>query len=260
MTFIDATNVAPARGQRSGKNPMLEPSTQDRDLDAGPPLEGALVRVLIASIYNGPNHKKLPAAKVNDLIRVAGGAYLASLEESGLVTRDIQGYGLQPVAVSQEELDISEEDEQLMETNPLFFLVGEESYEALSGIGLSDKGSIRMLFMREGVVPFMRVVDAETTEAVLLWAGEMEEIIQQRITENVSSYDVANDLYTNLRLTEPQIGVLRDAHLLSKSELRAFLDNNGAAGLIRMRLIGVATTNKLIEWSGWIGNREADEE
>lgn len=40
---------------------------------------GIEVEVLVAGIYNGPEHKALPRAEVGDLIRVAGGPYLDGL-------------------------------------------------------------------------------------------------------------------------------------------------------------------------------------
>jgi len=236
---------------------MAQATNQDRSLDPGAPLAGVLVRVLVPLVFVGPDHKRLPDCQVGDLIRVAGDAYVTSLEADGYVTRDWQSTP-DPAAEQDEELVLSPEEEKLIDENPLLYLVGEDDYNLLRSIGVTDKGSIRMMFMREGVVPFMKVIDAETTEAVLLWAGEMEEIIAQRISENTTVEAAVHEWYNVLHLTEPQIAVLSDAHLTNKPTMREFLDLNGIAGLTRMRHVGVVTAEKLATWAGWTGDREPE--
>lgn len=49
-----------------------------------------LVRVLVAGVYNGPDHKA-QQAKVGELIEVAGGAYAASLVADGFVALPTPG-------------------------------------------------------------------------------------------------------------------------------------------------------------------------
>lgn len=258
-TFIDANTVQPnypSRGQRNlGINdPGSRSLDRSTEFDPGPALPGVLVRVLISAPFIGPDLKKLPKAEVGDYIRVSGGEYVVSLVADGYVSRELSAdYQPRTDQEAYNDLDLSPEDEQLIDANPLLYLVGEESYQKLTALGLSDKGSVRQLFMREGAVPFLKVLDEETTEAVLLWAGEIPEIVTQRIGETTTSDAVANEWYTTLRITEPQIATLMAAHLTDKKSVREYLDLNGIAGLTRLRGIGTTTAEKLSNWAGWSG-------
>ena len=47
--------------------------------------EGIQVKVLVANVYNDPDHHALPMAKVGSIITVAAGGYFQSLREEGFV-------------------------------------------------------------------------------------------------------------------------------------------------------------------------------
>lgn len=47
------------------------------------------VRVLVAGLYNGPDHHNPTQAQPGDVIEVAGGWYAAELVERGMVSTDL---------------------------------------------------------------------------------------------------------------------------------------------------------------------------
>jgi hypothetical protein len=171
------------------------------------------VRVLVANVYNGINHKALPKAQVGDIITVASGAYVQDLIACALVEpyadpaapteeQIVAGaekllnfleqgqFTVSPapeeVKVTVKPLDaqdaqnIAKLDATLKQGFAWDFMeaagLNNQQAQALYTAGFTSVAVILDRFTAEGLAPFTTIkgIGKKTVERLVGWAAEME--------------------------------------------------------------------------------------
>lgn len=133
MILMNNAASGVVRGRR-----QFEVKNQDNKLFAFG--NGKEVVVLVGSVYNGPNHKALPAASPGDVIVIAGGPYAFDLIKQGLVVA-VEDY-VEPAATTEPDGGGDEQEPQ-DEENPWDFETAVEAspWDFWKEAGLSSEAA-----------------------------------------------------------------------------------------------------------------------
>ena len=170
----------------------LQLAKQQKETQRFPFGPGTQVRVLVASVYAGPNLKALPPAQVGDIITVTSGAYVQDLIRCGLVTDQLEEVAAAvvppPSAVppADETGTDQPQDVPAAETAPVAEVVAEAApwsfwtgggvtlpqAQALYEAGYTDKATLVARVTTEGVDSLTRIpgIGKRRAIALLNWA------------------------------------------------------------------------------------------
>lgn len=168
----------------------LQLAKQQKETQRFPFGPGTQVRVLVASVYAGPNLKALPLAQVGDIITVTSGAYVQDLIKCGLVTDQLEETPAAvvtteatpteptapPDAVVPAAAEVAPVAEVVAEAAPWSFWTGGgvtlAQAQALYEAGYTDKTTLVARVTTEGVDSLTRIpgIGKKRAIALLNWA------------------------------------------------------------------------------------------
>lgn len=173
MILMNNATAGVVRGRR-----QFEVKNQDNKLFAFG--NGKAVVVLVESVYNGPNHKALPAAHPGDVIVIADGPYAFDLIAQGLVIA-VEDYAL-PVAAT-EPTDSDDEqappaplDEPAVQANPWDFWeaagLPNQAAQILYEAGYTSAAEMVRRFGTEGLGPVIALagIGRKRAQTAYKWA------------------------------------------------------------------------------------------
>lgn len=169
----------------------LQLAKQQKETQRFPFGPGTQVRVLVASVYAGPNLKALPPAQVGDIITVTSGAYVQDLIKCGLVTDQLEevvaavapppSSDVPPTETTDQTADVPRVDavpvaEVVGEDAPWSFWTGGgvtlAQAQALYEAGYTDKATLVARVTTEGVDSLTRIpgIGKKRAIALLNWS------------------------------------------------------------------------------------------
>lgn len=166
----------------------LQLAKQQKETQRFPFGTGTPVRVLVASVYAGPNLKALPPAQVGDIITVTSGAYVQDLIRCGLVTDQLEEVAAVAVPPPSDvpPTETTPQDVPRVDAVPVADVVGEDApwsfwtgggvtlpqAQALYEAGYTDKATLVARVTTEGVDSLTRIpgIGKRRAIALLNWA------------------------------------------------------------------------------------------